>query len=221
MKRAGQEEKGQERGIKRPNCCSWFFLIFYLTSSPRRSHSEGPFMCKWPAADVKQALLGFYIFTSLVFISETRWRRSPWSTVQKTMGVIHLSLAFFFLISSPVHAQWSWFNVIWPYPETTTVPPPVTSPAVTSPELSASQGTSTGPVENEDKVTVKYTEGTQIKGSVFTFTAHGLGMLASSYSSVKPGTTRPGENSGGGNQSRSKYKPLKHWKSGESYQDMA
>lgn len=135
------------------------------------------------------------------------------------MGVIHLNLAFFFLISSPVHA--SWLEYIFGYPETITIPPPVTSPAVTSPERSATQETSSKPVGKEDKVTVKYMEGTQIKGSVLTFTAHGLGMLASPYSTVKPGTTRPGENSGGGNQSRSKHKLLKHWKSGESYQDMA
>lgn len=133
------------------------------------------------------------------------------------MGVIRLSLAVFFLLSPPVHAQW--WSLIWANPKTTTVPPADTSPTIPSPEPSATQETAAS--ETEDKVSVKFMQGTQLKESVLTFTAYGSGGLVSAHSTVEPGTTPPGEISGGGNQSKSKYKPLKHWKSGESFQDVA
>lgn len=136
---------------------------------------------------------------------------------EKSMGVIHLGLAVFFLLSSPVHAQW--WKIFLPNPKTTTVSPAVTSPTITSPEPSDPQEMAAS--ETEDKVSVKFMEGTQLKETVLALIAYSSGMTDSAYSTVESWTPPPEENSGEGNQSKPKYKPLKHWIIGESFQDVA
>lgn len=71
----------------------------------------------------------------------------------------------------------------------------------------------------EDRWTEKAVEGsTQAETSVLALTPS-PGVPVSGHSTEEPGLLAPEESAGGGSQTRSPYKPLKHWKSGECYRD--
>ena len=65
-----------------------------------------------------------------------------------------------------------------------------------------------------DEVTEKAVESTQMKGSELGPTPY-TGLLV--QSTVHSGMLLPEESAGGGSKTKSQYKPLKHWKSGECY----
>lgn len=130
----------------------------------------------------------------------------------RRMGACGLSLALLFLLSSPIQAQW--WSFIWANPKSGSSPANATSPSLTSPSPSGSPET-TEWVGKEDRVTEKAVEGsTQTEASVLAFTPN-PGASLSDYSTEEPGMLAPEEDSGP--QSRSQYKPLKLWKSGECY----
>lgn len=65
-------------------------------------------------------------------------------------------------------------------------------------------------------MTDKSTRPVQTEASVLAFTPS-PGVSLSGYSTEEPGMLVPEENAGGCSKTRSQYKPLKHWKSGECY----
>ncbi|MED6281776.1 hypothetical protein CHARACLAT_025353 [Characodon lateralis] len=130
------------------------------------------------------------------------------------MGAIHICLILLLLASSPVCAQW--WRFIWPDPKTTTVPPTLTSPTVTSQEPSTTQGIpSKSGLGKEDKVTAIDVEGTQIGWSMLSSTPHKSEKLVSQRT-VNTFTLSPGRNSGESTKGRSTNKPLKQWKNEKS-----
>lgn len=135
------------------------------------------------------------------------------------MGALHRSLALFLLLSSPVRAQW--WSFIWASPKTSTSssPPSIASPSVTSLGPSDTPGATEWPV-TEDSVTEIALEGsTQTEGSVLTPTPS-PGVSIFGQSTAEPGTLPPKKSTGGWSKARAQYKPLKHWKSGECYRDV-
>lgn len=118
------------------------------------------------------------------------------------MKTLHLSLALFMLLSAPGQAQW--WSLLWGNPNSN---PSTSPPSVTSPHPSDTQGT-TEWVRNEMKD--KAPDGSRQ-------TEIPAPSPAASISVNQPGTPPPSGNAGGISNinTRSRYKPLKHWKSGE------
>lgn len=134
------------------------------------------------------------------------------------MEGLHLSLALFFLLSSPVQAQW--FSLFWAKPKSDSFPPSV-EPSIDSPSIT-SLGPSDIPVTTEvmgkeDWGTEATVEGSiQREGPVLAPTPTPQ-VLTSGHSTAEPGILPPEDNAGGGSKTKSQYKPLKHWRTGECY----
>ncbi len=132
----------------------------------------------------------------------------------KRMRALHLSLALFLLLCSPVRAQW--WNFLWANPRTTTSS---TSLSITSPSI-RSMGTSDNPgttewMVTEDRVTEKALEvSTQIEGSLLTPTPSPR-VSVFGQNTPEPGMLFSEENANGGSKAKAQYKPLKRWKNGE------
>lgn len=131
------------------------------------------------------------------------------------MGALRFFLLLSLVLSSPVQAQW--WSFIWASPKSSSSSSPSSSPPSTSPSITSTDppATHVGITEwlgNQDEVT----EGTsQTEGSA---TARTLSLDASTsgHSTAEPGTQTLQDYASGVSKARAQYKPLKHWKSGES-----
>lgn len=134
------------------------------------------------------------------------------------MGALHLLLALFLLLSSPVRAQW--WSLLWANPKTSTSSSPsIAPPSVTSLGLSDTPGTTEGLLTEDSVTEIALAYSTQTEGSV-PIPTPSPGVSVFGQSTTEPGTLPPEKRIGGWSKARAQYKQLKYWKRGEYYRDV-